>query len=102
MSDIEFTKVTFNGASFKLEKDARSEKWLHVGKDRIKYSKADSKDGVAKTIRVFFSVDDNIPEKERERLRQHSADQVVPGHDLAVEEYFRRLADEPSQEAAPK
>jgi hypothetical protein len=66
LSDIEFTKVTFNGASFKLEKDARSEKWLHVGKDRIKYSKADSKDGVAKTIRVFFSVDDNIPEKERE------------------------------------
>ena len=40
----------------------------------------------------------HLPEKERERLRQLSADQVVPGHDLAIEKYFRRLADESRRE----
>jgi len=36
----------------------------------------------------------HLPEKDRERLRQLSADQVMPGHSVAVEKYFRRLAEE--------
>ena len=57
---------------------------------------------LAQLLQVVKDVWGHLPEKERERLRQHSADQVVPGHDLAVEEYFRRLAAESSQEAAPQ
>ncbi len=36
----------------------------------------------------------HLPEKDRERLRQLSADQVMPGHGVAVEKYFRSLAEE--------
>ncbi len=44
----------------------------------------------------------HLPEKDRERLRQLSADQVMPGHDVAVEKYFRRLAEETDDQNAPK
>ena len=44
----------------------------------------------------------HLPEKDRERLRQLSADQVMPGHGVAVEKYFRRLAEEADDQNALK
>ena len=49
-------------------------------------------------LHVVKEVWGHLPEKERERLRQLSGDQVLPGHDLAVEKYFRSLADESQRE----
>ncbi len=54
---------------------------------------------LAQLLEVVKDVWGHLPEKERERLRQHAADQVVPGHDLAVEKYFRRLAAESTEDA---
>ena len=36
----------------------------------------------------------HLPEKDRERLRQMAAEEIMPGHDVAIEKYFRRLAEE--------
>jgi hypothetical protein len=44
----------------------------------------------------------HLPAKDRERLRQGSADQVMPGHDIAVEKYFRRLAEDAEKQNPPK
>ena len=60
--------------------------------------KAAPKINLAELLQVVKDVWGHLPEKERERLRQLPADQVVPGHDLAVEKYFRRLADESLRE----
>ena len=53
---------------------------------------------LAELLQVVKQVWGHLPEKERERLRQLSGDQVLPGHDLAVERYFRSLADESQRE----
>ena len=60
--------------------------------------KAAPKVNLVELLQVVKDVWGHLPEKDRERLRQHSADQVVPGHDLAVEQYFRRLAEESRRE----
>jgi hypothetical protein len=60
--------------------------------------KAAPKINLAELLQVVKQVWGHLPEKERERLRQLSADQVLPGHDLAVEKYFRRLANESKRE----
>lgn len=44
----------------------------------------------------------HLPAKDRERLRQGSADQVMPGHDIAVEKYFRRLAEDAEKQNPTK
>jgi hypothetical protein len=49
---------------------------------------------LAELVEVIKDVWGHLPEKDRERLRQLSADQVMPGHDVAVEKYFRRLAED--------
>jgi Sec-independent protein translocase protein TatA len=36
----------------------------------------------------------HLPEKDRERLRQLSSEKIMPEHELPVEKYFRRLAEE--------
>lgn len=53
---------------------------------------------LAELLKVVKQVWGHLPEKERERLRQLSGDRVLPGHDLAVEKYFRSLADESQRE----
>jgi hypothetical protein len=59
---------------------------------------ATPKINLAELLQVVKQVWGHLPEKERERLRQLSGDQVLPGHDVAVEKYFRRLADESQRE----
>lgn len=53
---------------------------------------------LAELVEVIKDVWGHLPEKDRERLRQLSADQVMPGHDVAVEKYFRRLAEDADRE----
>jgi len=60
--------------------------------------KSAPKVNLAELLQVVKQVWGHLPEKERERLRQLSGDQVLPGHDLAIERYFRSLADEPQRE----
>ena len=67
------------------------------GQSSQRLGKSAPKVNLAELLQVVKQVWGHLPDKERERLRQLSGDQVLPGHDLAIERYFRSLAEEPQR-----
>ena len=64
----------------------------------------DSEDRAGKTEKIKVDMSEltevikeiwgHLPEKDRERLRQMSAEEIMPDHELAIEKYFRRLSQD--------
>lgn len=48
---------------------------------------------LAELTEVIKEIWGHLPEKDRERLRQMSAEEIMPDHELAIEKYFRRLSE---------
>jgi len=61
---------------------------------RMGHAKKGSKVDAAALDEVIKAIWGHLPEKDRERLRQISSEEIMPNHEVAIERYFRRLADE--------